>query len=106
MPVFPSYTSKLNSTANQFTGFYIRVTLTFNGLAMKQEETGCIDKLGKQSQSGNETWTVAILQKKHFLKFCKMWPENQLQAFPTNIHLLKVNNEKLEKEVKYVQSQQ
>ena len=35
-----------------------------------------------------------------------MWPENQLQAFPTNIHLLKVNNEKLEKEVKYVQNQQ
>ena len=47
MPVFPSYTSKLNSTANQFTRFYMRVTLTFNGLAMKQEETGCIDKLGK-----------------------------------------------------------
>ena len=26
-----------------------------------------------------------------------MWPENQLQAFPTNIHLLKVNNEKTRK---------
>ena len=59
MPVLPSYTSKLNSTANQFTGFYMRVTVTFNGLAMKQE-TGCVDKLGKQSQSGNETWTVTI----------------------------------------------
>ena len=59
MPVLPSYTSKLNSTANQFTGFYMRVTVTFNGLAMKQE-TGCVDKLGKQSHSGNETWTVTI----------------------------------------------